>query len=117
MHFLSFCLCALNVYAFTEIRYGPMMGGPPPGPMPHNGPPNNYGGGPPRGGYHGGMGRDRSNGPPRFNDRGYQNDSGSWITCFVFKNSCFRHFSSCLQMITDKHYLLNMCTKYQIFQL
>ena len=53
-----------------------MMGGPPPGPMPHNGPPGNYGGGPQRGGYHGGMGRDRQNGPPRFNERGYQNDSG-----------------------------------------
>ena len=53
------------------------MGGPPPGPMPHNGPPGNYGGGPQRGGYHGGMGRDRQNGPPRFNDRGYQNDSGT----------------------------------------
>ena len=59
-----------------EIRYGPMMGGPPPGPMPHNGPPGSYGGGPQRGGYHGGMGRDQRNGPPRFNDRGYQNDSG-----------------------------------------
>ena len=51
------------------------MGGPPPGAMGHNGPPGGYGGGPQRGNYHGGMGRDRPNGPPRFNDR-YQNDGG-----------------------------------------
>ena len=48
---------------------------PPPAPMQSTGPPGNYGGGPPRGGgYNSGMGRDRG-GPPRFNDRAFQ-DSG-----------------------------------------
>nr|CAB3237017.1 ATP-dependent RNA helicase DDX3Y [Phallusia mammillata] len=58
-----------------EIRYGAMMPGPPPGPMPPNAPPSNYNAGPPRGNvYTNGISRDRNSGPPpRFNDRGFQN--------------------------------------------
>jgi len=59
-----------------ELRYGHAMM-PPPAPMQSTGPPGNYGGGPPRGGgYNSGMGRDRG-GPPRFNDRAFQ-DSGPY---------------------------------------
>lgn len=59
----------------VEIRYGAMMPGPPPGPMPPNAPPSNYTAGPPqRGVYTNGISRDRTSGPPpRFNDRGFQN--------------------------------------------
>lgn len=58
---------------FKEIRYGPMMGAPPPGSMPPNGPSSGYGP-PQRTGYSNGYGRDRPSAPPpRFNDRGYQN--------------------------------------------
>ena len=50
-----------------------MMGAPPPGSMPPNGPSSGYGP-PQRTGYSNGYGRDRPSAPPpRFNDRGYQN--------------------------------------------
>lgn len=89
-----------------DIRYGAMMSGPPMAHMPHGGPPSSYGGGPQRGGYHGGMGRDRPNGPPRFNDRGYQNDSGS----IVLKNlhSIFRYIM--LSLLVNLVLLLHVMT-------